>query len=89
MDIVRYFEWTFTPQTRELQGRDLHTTRFRLSPTFYFSTSDFCFRIFFGVRNPSDVILIRICRSSTPSLAPPPKKKKYRNLGKVIRIISG
>ena len=49
INIFRYFEWTFTPQTRKLQGRDLHTTRFRLSPTFYFSTSDFFFWIFVGV----------------------------------------
>ena len=56
---------------------------------FIFRYWNFFFRICFGVRNPSDVILIRIWRSSTPSLAPPPKKKKHRNLGKVIRIISG
>ena len=77
MDIFRYFEWTFTPQTRELQGRDLHTTRFRLSPTFYFSTLYlFICRIFVGFLNPSNVILIRIWRSSTPSLAPPLLRKK-------------
>ena len=50
----------------------------------------FVSRIFVGVRNLSDVILIRICRSSThPPLPPLLRKKQYRNLGKVIRSISG
>ena len=68
MDIFRNFEWTFTPQTRELQGRDLHTTRFRLSPTFYFSTSDF---FFFGFLSVSEILRTSFW-SGFGGLPPPP-----------------
>ena len=56
---------------------------------FIFRHRNLVFRIFVGVRNLSNVISMRIWRSSIPSLAPPPKKKQPRNMGKVIRIISG